>query len=75
MARDIPSYLAPGQLNNGVAMVVNPVVDREVRGEVDILGAMLPNARDTRPTPNIRYMRNLEPRFTINLPILASPRT
>ena len=56
-------------------MVVNLVVDREVRGEVDILGAMLLNTRDTRPTPNIRYMRNLEPRFAINLPMLASPRT
>ena len=56
-------------------MVANLVVDREVRGEVDILGAMLLNARDTRPTSNIRYIRNLEPRFAINLPILASPRT
>ena len=75
MARDILSCLAPGQLNNGVAMVANLVVNREVRGEVDILGAMLLNARDTRPTSNIRYIRNLEPRFAINLPMLASPRT
>ena len=75
MARDIPSCLAPRQLNSGVVMVINLVVNREVRGEVDILGAMLLNARDTRPTPNIRYMRNLEPRFAIDSPMLASPRT